>query len=126
MHAGRRWGDAWPDYVRFIQNFEWSEFYERWEGGACLEWFAGELRKRAEVVLIDSRTGVTEMGGVATQHLADAVIVLFGANLENVDNSAKMALSFLSGTVQTARGGRVLSVMAVPSRDQDSRGFSEF
>ena len=128
MHAGRRWEEDWPDYVRFIQNFDWTDFYERWEGGACLEWFAKELRERFEIVLIDSRTGVTEMGGVATQHLADAVVVLFGSNLQNVENSANMVRSFLGGGVQEARGGRALPVLAVPARvdDQDSRGFAEF
>ena len=113
---------------RFVQSFDWTDFYERWEGGACLEWFSSEIRKIADVILIDSRTGVTEMGGVATQHLADAVVVLFGSNLENVDNSARMAASFTSEAVWDARGGRSLSVMAVPSRidDQDSGGFLEF
>ena len=128
MHAGRRWNEDWPGYVRFIQNFDWTDFYERWEGGACLEWFAAELRRKFEIVLIDSRTGVTEMGGVATQHLADAVVVLFGSNLQNVENSANMVRSFLGGGVQEARGGRALSILAVPARidDQDSRGFAEF
>lgn len=128
MHAGQRSGDGWAKYARFVQRFDWTEFYERWEGGACLEWFAGELRKRADVILIDSRTGVTEMGGVATQHLADAVIVLFGSNLQNVENAAKMAANFACEAVKNERGGRALQVMAAPSRvdDQDSAGFIEF
>jgi MinD-like ATPase involved in chromosome partitioning or flagellar assembly len=128
MHAGRRWNEAWPGYVRFIQNFDWTDFYERWEGGACIESFAAELRRKFEIILIDSRTGVTEMGGVATQHLADSVVVFFGSNLQNVENSANMIRSFLGDSVLKARGGRALSVLAVPSRvdDQDSRGFAEF
>ena len=127
MHAGRRAGAEWDDYARFVQSFDWTDFYERWEGGCCLEWLAAELRERADIVLIDSRTGVTEMGGVATQHLADVVIVMFGSNLQNVDSSARMAESFLSAPVREERE-RPLAIMAVPSRidDQDSRGFLEF
>jgi hypothetical protein len=128
MHAGRRSGDGWGGYAQFVQTFDWTDFYERWEGGTCLEWFATELRNKADVILIDSRTGVTEMGGVATQHLADAVIVLFGANLQNVENTAKMVANFACESVKAERGGRPLAVMAAPSRvdDQDSAGFLEF
>lgn len=129
LHAGRRTeGKPWQDYVSFVQAFDWSAFYQDWEGGLYLEWLRKELKTIADVILIDSRTGVTEMGGVATQHLSDAVILLFGANYENISNTARMARNFSGEQVKKARGDRDLEIMVVPSRidDSDSAGYSNF
>lgn len=129
LHAGRRsLGRLWAEYAEFVQNFDWVEFYEQWEGGAYLEWLREEFKSVADIILIDSRTGVTEMGGVTTQHLADNVIMICGANLENIDNSARMARSFTSDAIRSVRQGRELEIMVVPSRidDADSEGFGEF
>jgi len=41
----------------------------------------------ADYLLVDSRTGWTEIGGVCTVHLADVVVVLFGLNVQNVEGT---------------------------------------
>ncbi len=93
-----------------------------------MEWFRNQVKSFADVVLIDSRTGVTEMGGVATQHLADVVVMLCGANIESLESSARMANAFVSSAVTTARAGRTLDLIVVPSRidDHDNEGFNAF
>jgi len=129
MHAGRRaTGQAWQNYASFVRSFDWTAFYEEWEGGRCLEWLRTRLKDIADVVLIDSRTGVTEMGGVATQHLADVVVMLCGANLQNIENTARMGHAFTSDAVYQARDDRPLDLIVVPSRidDADSSAFLEF
>ena len=129
MHAGRRTSvQPWKDYVNFVQNFDWTSFYEEWEGGLYLEWLREELKKMADVILIDSRTGVTEMGGVATQHLADAIIMLCGANLENIENTARMGRRFTSEAVTKARGNRQLDIVVAPSRidKADQQSYLQF
>jgi tetratricopeptide (TPR) repeat protein len=129
LHAGRRGeGTPWQEYARFVQGFDWTAFYRDWEGGLFFEWLRGELKKTADVILIDSRTGVTEMGGVAVQHLADAVVLLCGANLQNLDNTARMCRNFASEAVEHARDGRPLHLLVVPARidDADSAGYHEF
>jgi len=129
LHAGKRsHGKLWKDYAEFVQNFDWVEFYEEWEGGAYLEWLREEFKSIADVILIDSRTGVTEMGGVTTQHLADNLVLICGANIENIDNTVRMAKSFTSDAIRTVRQGRELEIIVVPSRidDSDSEGFGEF
>jgi hypothetical protein len=129
MHAGRRTdGEPWEKYASFVQGFDWAGFYGEWEGGAYLEWLRKRLKGIADVILIDSRTGVTEMGGVASQHLADAVVMFCGANLQNIVNTARMASNFLSAPVRAARGDRPLKILVAPSRidDADSEGYREF
>lgn len=129
MHAGSRSrGRTWSEYVQFVQTFDWTTFYEKWGGGIYLEWLRNQLKTHFELCLIDSRTGVTEMGGVATQHLADVVVTLCGTNLQNVENTARMVSNFSSDAMQIARDGRPLKVMVVPSRvdDNDREGYSSF
>lgn len=129
LHAGRRSpGKPWSDYASFVQSFDWSKFYDEWEGGAFFDWLQEKFRDKADIILIDSRTGVTEMGGVATQHLADVVLLICGANLENIENTARMAQNFTSEQVKEARNGRQLEIMIVPSRidNSDTDGYGEF
>src|SRR5262249_37865262 len=49
-------------------------------GGERLEDLRHKWLSDYEFVLIDSRTGVTDAGGVCTIHLPDVLIVLFSAN----------------------------------------------
>ncbi len=118
----------WDRYADFVQGFDWSDFYENFAGGGFFEWLREGLASRCDLVLIDSRTGVTEMGGVATHHMADLVVVLFSANEENMDSSVRMARSFTSPATTAERGGRALPALLVPSRidDQDSTAYSDF
>lgn len=41
-------------------------------------------------LLIDSRTGLTEIGGICTTHLGEYVVVLFGLNEQNLQGTALM------------------------------------
>jgi septum formation inhibitor-activating ATPase MinD len=129
LHAGRRVeGKPWQDYASFVQNFDWVSFYRDCGGGIYLEWLREQLKQHFDVVLIDSRTGVTEMGGVATQHLSDVVILVCGSNSQNIENTARMCLNFTGDAVKKARGGRPLEIIVTPSRvdDADSEGFGRF
>ena len=53
-------------YALAVQGFDWSDFYARFAGEAYFEWLRRSLidDELADVVLVDSRTGVTEMAGV--------------------------------------------------------------
>jgi len=129
MHAGRRVeGKPWQDYASFVQNFDWADFYKECEGGLYFEWLRNQLKEMADVILIDSRTGVTEMGGVAAQHMSDVVVLICGANRQNIENTARMGLNFISEGVREARGGRPLDIIVAPARidDADSEGFGAF
>lgn len=116
LPAGWRSGERFSLYSEAVQNFNWTDFYERFDGKAYFEWMRYELEKAADIILIDSRTGVTEMGGVCTRQLADVVVGLAVLNNQNIDGLAKMVKSFKRSEVIQARDGRPLQVVAVPTR----------
>src|SRR5262249_7069643 len=70
----------------------------------------------ADVVLVDSRTGVTEHGGVCTHHLADLVILMSAANDLNLQGIERMAEALSVPQLTELRSGRPLTVVPVPTR----------
>ena len=72
--AGRRAGEEYANYTERVRTFDWDDFYINWEGETFFDWFRREAKSIADVVLVDSRTGITEMTGICTYHLADFVV----------------------------------------------------
>jgi len=119
--AGWRGGERFPEYVEAVQSFDWSDFYLSFQGEAFFEWMREQLldEMAADVVLIDSRTGATEMGGVCTRQLADVVVAFCVPTLQNLTDTFTLTESFLKEEVIDARG-RPLQVVVIPSRIENS------
>jgi hypothetical protein len=124
LSAGCRNEGRFNDYAQTVQRFDWEEFYADYHGEAYFEWMRRQLLKPgvADVVLIDSRTGVAEMSGVCTRHLADVVVMLCAPNEQNVEGVAAMAKSFTRPDVLEARRGRPIELLPVPARVDVSEG----
>src|SRR5205814_10351862 len=83
-------------------------------------WLRSQLESLADVVLIDSRTGITEMSGVCTRQLADVVISFCTPNLQSIAGVTMMVESFLREDVLEFRKGRSLDMVVVPARLDNS------
>jgi cellulose biosynthesis protein BcsQ len=117
--AGLRSREQFSNYAAAVQSFDWTEFYARFEGEAFFEWLRLELAKRADIVLIDSRTGVTEMGGVCTRQLADVVVAFCAPNSQNLAGVMDMVRSFVHSDLREARQKNSRSlpgIVIVPTR----------
>ena len=130
LAAGARSPEAYGTYADAVQDFDWLEFIASYEGKQYLEWLRGELSAFAQVVLIDSRTGVTEMGGICTRQMADAVVAFCAPNNQNVEGVARIVNSFGTPAAKKARSDRHLQVLVIPTRLDDSesellRDFSD-
>ena len=116
MTAGWRHGDRFKAYAETVQSFDWADFYQTYRGHHFFDWLALQLKQAADVVLIDSRTGVTEMGGVCARHLADVVVSFCAPNMQNIDGVDRMVKSFDREDVQVERKHRPLDSLVVPTR----------
>lgn len=118
LPAGQRLSAAQlSHYAQALRSFDWQDFYFNWEGDLFFEWLRRALiPERYDVVLIDSRTGVTEMGGICGYQLADVIVMLCGANHQNVDGTWSMLHDFRSQPVADLRRGRALEIVVVPAR----------
>lgn len=142
--AGNRSNIA--DYARRVNSFDWNSFTQYAAGDAFFERFRRELNAAADFVFIDSRTGVTEMGGVCTRNLADLVVAVCAPNDQNLEGTRRVVGQFLRPELQKQREGiarsfhlpdetpdpsiqRPLDVFVLPSRvDQFTAGslYAEF
>lgn len=117
LPAGRRATDAQiTTYSEELRRFDWLDFYFAWSGELFFEWLRRTMTDRYDAVLVDSRTGLTEIGGVCAYQLADAIVVLCAPNLQNVDGTAAMVRHFASPKVRAVRGGREIATLVVPAR----------
>jgi MinD-like ATPase involved in chromosome partitioning or flagellar assembly len=85
MPAGRH---TQPGYAEKLYSIDWKDLYDNHEGFLMFEdmrnqWAAHEAR--FDYVLIDSRTGHTDVGGICTRQLPDAVVVMFLPNEQNIE-----------------------------------------
>lgn len=130
--ASGRDGGVKNEFVKYaerVRSFNWDDFYANWDGEQFFEWFRKEAENLAEVVLIDSRTGVTEMSGVCTYQLADVVALFVAANNQNIAGTKMMADNLSDPLlVSEGRKGRSLSLVFVPSRVEpfESHMLEEF
>jgi NB-ARC domain/TIR domain/CobQ/CobB/MinD/ParA nucleotide binding domain len=119
LTAGWRAGERFQAYAAAVQSFDWTGFYADFDGEIYFDWLRQSLQIDTDVVLIDSRTGVTEMGGVCTRHLADAVVCLCAPNRQNLRGLVEMIHSFQRSTLTELRGS-ALDVVVVPTRVENS------
>lgn len=135
--------DRFPKYAAAVQDFNWNGFYTKYSGAAFFEAFRKQLlgllpntnggtppqQRIFDVILIDSRTGVTEVGGVCTRQLADVVVSFCAPNHQNLLGAERMAESFSALPVLEERKthagqDRPLEVVVIPSR-VDEAGETE-
>lgn len=120
LPAGLRLGNAFPAYAQSVQTFDWGEFYASYHGEEYFDWMREQLTGFADVVLIDSRTGVTEMSGVCARQLADVVVSFCAPNRQNLEGVVQMSDSFAREEVLAMRGERPLELIIVPTRLDNS------
>lgn len=82
MPAGRK--DT--HYQIELNKIDWKDFYKRDDGFFFIENLKGQINSdfRPDYVLIDSRTGLTDIGGICTLHLPEVVVLVFNLNEQNL------------------------------------------
>ncbi|NJN66854.1 MAG: AAA family ATPase [Chloroflexaceae bacterium] len=86
-------GSRSDDYFRHLRNLDLHTLYEA-GGGVAIERLRNEWKEAYDFVLVDSRTGITDIGGICTIQLPDILVLLFMAteqSLQGVIDVAKKA-----------------------------------
>ena len=116
-------------YATTLSRIDWSELYEKHDGFFLFEDLKAQWKKslRPDYVLIDSRTGHTDVGGICTRQLPDSVVVLFFPNAQNLRGLKKVVQDIRSETGRTRdRQIDLHFVMSnVPDLDDEDRILEE-
>jgi MinD-like ATPase involved in chromosome partitioning or flagellar assembly len=94
MPAGRR--D--PGYGARLNSINWLDLYASHEGYLMLEDLKAQWQQTlaADYVLIDSRTGYTDVAGICTRQLPDAVLLFFIPNEQNLQGLTRIVTDIRS------------------------------
>lgn len=88
MPAGRQDGE----YSRRLNSIDWQQLYSEMDGFLFFENMKAQWKSlfQPDYVLIDSRTGHTDVSGICTRQLPDAVVALFFPNDQNLLGLSKI------------------------------------
>jgi len=108
-----RAGNRENDYSERMSRFSWSKFYQK--NPSFFPLFAQFLAKRFDYVLIDSRTGHTDVGGVCTVSMPDKLVLVFNPNEQSLNGVIQLAQKVAEYRMNYD-GTRPLGVYPLPSR----------
>jgi len=110
-------------YSEMLREFNISKFYEEHDGGRCLEKFREELLAAYDFVLIDSRTGVTDFGGICTIQMPDMLVMPFSPTEQGLNGTEKIARKVLEAHQKMPLDRFKLLIFPVPSRFDSTPEF---
>ena len=79
------------DYVSKLQDLDWDALYRDQDLGQYLETLRDEWMAEYDMVLIDSRTGITDIGAICTAQFPDVLVIVFAANEQGLSGVADVA-----------------------------------
>ena len=102
-------------YASKVANFDWDTFYANAGGRGFIDALAKRLRAEFDIVLIDSRTGVSDTSGICTIQLPDDLVICFTYNNQNLLGASGVAANAHCARAQ-GRDPRRLRIFPVPTR----------
>jgi cellulose biosynthesis protein BcsQ len=73
-----------PTRIAQLQAIDWRALYDGRGFGTFLEEMRDAWKESYDLVLVDSRTGVTDIGGICTVHLPDILVAVLTANQQSL------------------------------------------
>jgi FxsC-like protein len=77
-------------YPARVLEFTWTGLYRQVNGGAFIEHLRSQWLEEYDFVLIDSRTGITDTGGVCTIALPDLIVPVVVANAQSIEGTLEV------------------------------------
>ncbi|MEM6426071.1 MAG: AAA family ATPase [Cyanobacteria bacterium P01_D01_bin.128] len=111
--AGQR--DKNGQYFDRVTNLDWDSFYQQ-QGGFLIESLRSEWKEHYDYVLIDSRTGITDIGGICTIQLPDVLVLLFTATEQSLKGATKVASKAQRAQWDLPFDRASLTCLPIPSR----------
>jgi tetratricopeptide (TPR) repeat protein/cellulose biosynthesis protein BcsQ len=80
-------------YATRMQALDWEQLYAEHDLAVVIEHLRDELRAVYDFVLVDSRTGITDIGGVCAVQLPDLLVALFTASQQSLNGVLEVVAS---------------------------------
>ncbi|WP_019073934.1 FxSxx-COOH system tetratricopeptide repeat protein [Streptomyces hokutonensis] len=103
------------NYSSIFSQFNWNRFYEDQYGGQFLDALCAQFRQGYDYVLVDSRTGLSDVSDICTIHFPDVLVNCFTHNNQSIEGAAAVARR-----VEDTYRERRIRILPVPMRVEDS------
>ncbi len=111
-------GKKSPDYVSKLQKIVWSDVFSKSDFGSYLEEIRNEWINEYDFILLDSRTGITDIGGICTIHLPDVLVLMFTTNEQSLNGVCEVMKLAREKHRDLPFDRNYLLGLPVPSRDE--------
>ena len=102
------------DYSAAVCSLDWDNFYDRLGGGRFFRAMRDDMKQKYDYVLIDSRTGLSDVADICTIELPDVLTICFTLSDQSIEGAANVARQ-ISGRYRD----RNIRVLPVPMRIED-------
>lgn len=107
--------DSHAHYATMLDQFDWRRFFSD-GGGDFIERLRDEWRKDYDFVLVDSRTGMSDIGGICTIQIPDVLVAMFTANEQSMLGVRDIIQAAQRGRQHLAYDRMPLTVLPIVSR----------
>ncbi|HUD35540.1 MAG TPA: FxSxx-COOH system tetratricopeptide repeat protein [Streptosporangiaceae bacterium] len=97
------------NYAAALAALDWDNFYSTLRGGEFLDAVRADMKQNYDYVLIDSRTGLSDIAGICTIQLPDVLVDCFTLSIQGIEGAAEVAKQ-----VEASR--RNIRILPVPMR----------
>jgi hypothetical protein len=113
------------DYLKRFQTLDWELLFEQHQLGQYLEELRHQWCADFDYVLVDSRTGITDIGGICTIYLPDVLVLFFTTNRQSLDGVTDVASRANLARSRLPFDRAKLVAVPVPARDESRTEYEQ-
>ncbi|MFC1415308.1 FxSxx-COOH system tetratricopeptide repeat protein [Streptacidiphilus cavernicola] len=102
------------DYAITVAGINWDHFYEELNGSQFFAAMREDMRSHYDYILIDSRTGLSDIADICTVEMPDDLVVCFTLSDQSIEGASSIAR-----TVTERYHSRGIRILPVPMRVDD-------
>ncbi|WP_051945175.1 FxSxx-COOH system tetratricopeptide repeat protein [Streptacidiphilus rugosus] len=107
-------GQAHSDYGATVANINWDDFYARRHGAEFFKALRADMRRQYDYILIDSRTGLSDIQEICTVELPDDLVICFTLSNQSIEGASEIARK-----ITERHYNRGIRILPVPMRIDD-------
>jgi transcriptional regulator with XRE-family HTH domain len=114
-------GRRYMDYAATLGTLDWDNFYHKLNGGPFVDALRADMKRHYDYVLIDSRTGDSDVGDICAVQLPDILVDCFTLSTQGIEGAVHVARM-----IEERHADLDIKVLPVPMRvDQAEAEKSE-
>jgi hypothetical protein len=107
---------AGVDFATLVQGLSWDELYREHDLGRQLEELRHAWVDNFDMILVDSRTGITDFSGLTTAQLPDILAFMFTANQQSLIGCANVVRRAMAARTRMSLDRPALLPLPIPAR----------